>query len=186
MFPDEPDAAAKIAALAFTEYGQWLTGENRPANLSEQSIRGISLIFSEILPNQIPDTSILVNNFGIPLGRARFILQAIGYQHTGEIRRRVLQNIRDALDGERRKLEDLPEEQWNDSGIETEITIASQADSLFRELAYELCREDSAAPEPRRARNLGTQVTYPVRPGDIRTLLNKIDDRIAAIRTDRP
>ena len=175
MFPEHANPASKLAALAFSEYAEWLTGESRPTNISELSIRRISEIFAEVLPDQIPDTSILVNEFGIPLGRARFILQAIGYQQTGEIRRRTLRNIREALDAERVRLEAMPEEERGSLEEAPEITIANQAEALFRDIAFELCRDDASAPEPRRSRNLGTHVCYSVRQQDIGRLLNKVD-----------
>jgi hypothetical protein len=92
------DAVPQVAVAALSEWAGWLSGVSRTLSMSELETARIFTVYNNILTDEMPSVNELGRRFGLPLGRARYIVQSLSYQHSGFLRQRQLDAILEALD----------------------------------------------------------------------------------------
>jgi hypothetical protein len=177
LFPGAEDAASSLAALALREWVGWLVGTSRPMTISEQSIERIVDIYGTILTDEVPDASALYNQFSIPLGQARYIVQAISYKQAGALYRRALKDIEQAVDDRMAEREKLSKSE-RDAQTDIKIRILESSEKTLKELVLRLCYGDGAVPAPKRASTLGRYVYYSLRVKDVPAIQKVIGEKL--------
>ena len=182
LFPGVENAPSKIADIAFREFVDWLTGSRRPGTLSEQTTDRVLALFSEILFDDVPDASFLVSTLGLSLGQARHIIQTLNLKEPGVLRKRALSQLKQVAEEWRERIANYEELiARNVRTVQAPIRVPASLESLYRDIYYEMCRENDSIPSPNRARNLGSEVEYRMDVIDWPTLLSKLDQRIADV-----
>lgn len=90
-----------LAVAALREWAGWLSGASRTLSMSELETSRIFTLYNDILTSELPSVNEIGRRFGLPLGRARYIVQSLNYQHGGFLRQRQLDAIVEALDNAR-------------------------------------------------------------------------------------
>lgn len=95
------DLLSGFTNAALEEWVGWLDGSSRPMSISEIESQRIFSMYSNVLAEEIPSSDHVGQFFGLPLGRARYIMQVLNYRHGAFIRERQIRHIVNALrDGE--------------------------------------------------------------------------------------
>lgn len=177
LFPDATNPAGKLARLALREWVAWLRGELRPMTISEQNIERIIGIYGEVLVGDVPDASTLYNEFNIPLGQARYLVQAISYRRAGLLYSLALQGVGDGIDGAMVERAQLPE---SDRDAQTAITIRIPRvwEKTLEDVVLELCYEDDSVPRPEPCDRVGKYSFYTLRVRDVDSIRQSIDNRL--------
>lgn len=87
-----------LAVSALREWAGWLSGASRTLSMSELETSRIFTLYNDILIDELPSVNELGRRFGLPMGRARYIVQSLNYRHGGFLRQRQLDAILEALD----------------------------------------------------------------------------------------
>lgn len=88
----------KLAIAALQEWAKWLGGTSRPATIAELEIARIFDIYSDVLKDGSPSVDQLGKLFGMPMGRARYIIQSLEYRRRRFMQMRQFQAISRALE----------------------------------------------------------------------------------------
>jgi hypothetical protein len=95
------DAMPQMAVAALREWAGWLSGASRTLSMSELETSRIFTLYNNILIDEMPSVNELGRRFGLPMGRARYIVQSLNYRHGGFLRQRQLDALIEALDNAR-------------------------------------------------------------------------------------
>lgn len=96
-FPEQ-EAIPELALAALREWARWFAGTSRPATIAELEIGRIFDIYHSVLKEVSPSVDSLGQQFNMPMGRARYIVQSLEYRHRPFMRTRQIQAISLALE----------------------------------------------------------------------------------------
>jgi hypothetical protein len=168
IFPNSTTPAEHLAYLALKEWVEWLKGAERPTKISEQNIQRFMSIYSEILPGEVPDAETLYNEFNIPLGQSRYIIQSISYKRTGVLNQLALQDILDSINKE-----------IGSSDPISVIRIKRISEKILREIINELSLNDENIPAPSVSKDLGKYLEFKLRTHDLSAIKNVVQSKIS-------
>jgi hypothetical protein len=92
------DAIPKLAAAALQEWAGWLGGTSRPTTITELEIARIFEIYDTALQDEFPSVDHLGQQFSMPMGRARYIVQSLEYRRGRFMQQRQIRAISHALE----------------------------------------------------------------------------------------
>jgi hypothetical protein len=122
------DTIPQLALAALQEWTAWLSGEFRPMSMSELETERIFVIYNSVLVDELPSVDNLGQRFGLPMGRARYILQSLAYRKGRFLYKRQIEAITHSLD----------QGQWSDDRKTCTVTLdrgcAAIIDRVFNEL----------------------------------------------------
>lgn len=179
-FPTTPEATAKLAELAITEWVGWLNGSARPTTLSQQNTERVLRIYSDIMGGTTPDARTLHSNFKLPLGQARYIVQSIAYQQAGPLYQRALEEISAAITSEMAKRDGLPSAE-REAQRDINIRILATSESALTDVILELCYADDSVYRPKRDDQLGKYVYFVLRVRDVPAIQQAIEQRLKSL-----
>lgn len=90
-------AVPQLAQAALREWTAWLSGGFRPMSMSELETERIFALYNTVLTDELPSVNDLGQRFGLPMGRARYIVQSLAYRHGRFVQERQLRTILAAL-----------------------------------------------------------------------------------------
>jgi hypothetical protein len=121
-----PDAIPQLAQAALREWAAWLSGAFRPMSMSELETERIFALYNSVLTDELPSVNDLGQRFGLPMGRARYIVQSLAYRHGRFVQERQIRAILAALD----------EGRWSDDHSTVVIVVdRSSANVIDRTLS---------------------------------------------------
>lgn len=168
FFPRNEKAAAEFASLAVQEWIAWLSGISRPTKISEQNIQRFIDIYSKIIIGEMPDVGNLYNEFNIPLGQARYIIQAISYKRAGLLYAMSLKEVLASFD--KGKV---------DTRLNTvTIRILKTSENILKEIVFDMAYENETIPTPQPQKELGKFVYYTLRINDVENIKNKLKEKL--------
>jgi hypothetical protein len=95
---DQPeDALPALALAALDEWVGWLSGDLRPMSITELETERILKLYDTVLPDQLPSVDNLGRLLGLPMGRARYIIQNMAYRRGRFLFQRQLRDTLRAL-----------------------------------------------------------------------------------------
>jgi hypothetical protein len=176
FFPRNEKAAAEFASLAVQEWIAWLSGISRPTKISEQNIQRFIDIYSQIITGEMPDAGDLYNKFNIPLGQARYIIQAISYKRAGSLYALALKDVLASFD-----------KGSVDPKLNTvTIRILKTSENILKEIIFDMAYENEKIPTPQPQKELGKFVYYALRINDIESIKNKLKEKLQNNRLQLP
>lgn len=179
IFPQQREAARTLASIAVEEYVQWLTGERRPSKVTDINIQRITQIYERILHDDSPDVSTLVRRFNLPLGQARYLVQAMNYQDSRALRQRGLRRLVTSL---RNQQIDVPD--GTPRGVQPVLLrIPTSSAALFEEVNRDLCLAHDDMELVARGRNLGSVIEFRVDALDVDRLLSSATTLLEGIES---
>ncbi len=102
------DSLSDFATAAMQELIDWMNAEKRPTSLSEIESNRIFTIYSSILKDLLPTADEIGQSFNLPMGRSRYIVQSLNYQHPDFMRFRRIRAIIVAFEKEEASKAKLP------------------------------------------------------------------------------
>ncbi len=106
---DTPD----LIEAAFAEWVAWFDGSFRPMSISELETRRVFDLYDRVLVDEVPSAERLGELLGLPMGRARYVMQNLAYRHGRLLRRRQAQAVLSSLNGGR----------WSDDGNSCVVVV---------------------------------------------------------------
>lgn len=101
FIPEEATPEERLPALvaaAFEEWVRWMEGSFRPTSISELETRRAFELYDRLFLEELPSADHLGGLLLLPMGRARYLMQALAYRHGGMLRERRAEHIRGALE----------------------------------------------------------------------------------------
>jgi hypothetical protein len=92
------DRLPKIIAAAFEEWVRWMEGSFRPTSISELETSRAFELYDRLFLEEMPSADHLGGLLLLPMGRARYLMQALAYRHGRMLRERRAEHIRNALE----------------------------------------------------------------------------------------
>jgi hypothetical protein len=99
-----PDAATPeerlpaLLAAAFEEWVRWMEGSFRPTSISELETSRAHELYEHLFVEEVPSADHLGGLLLLPMGRARYLMQALAYRYGQMLRERRAEHIRRALE----------------------------------------------------------------------------------------
>ena len=91
------EALPALALAALDEWVGWLSGDSRPMSMTELETGRILQLYTTVLPDQLPSVDNLGRLLGLPMGRARYIIQNLAYRQGRFLFERQLRDTLRAL-----------------------------------------------------------------------------------------
>lgn len=92
------DRLPTLVTAAFEEWVRWMEGSFRPTSISELETSRAHELYSRLLLEEMPSADHLGGLLLLPMGRARYLMQALAYRHGRLLRERRAKHIRNALE----------------------------------------------------------------------------------------
>src|SRR5215217_8332779 len=92
------DRLPALVAAAFEEWVRWMEGSFRPTSISELETRRAYELYDRLFLEEMPSAEHLGGLLLLPMGRARYLMQALAYRHGRMLRERWTEHIRGALE----------------------------------------------------------------------------------------
>lgn len=165
-FPENADAPEALAQIALAELVGWMTGDRRPAKLTDQNIARVAAIYEHLLLDDVPDVQTLVRRFNLPVGQARYIVQSLNYQSPQSMRSRSVRLLVSALEAQI----DTDAEPGG-RGQAMVLRIPAAAAATFEMLNRDLCQVHDDLELSSKHRDLGSVVEYRIDAYDAPLLL---------------
>lgn len=120
------------------------------------------------MPEKMPDVETLYNDFNIPLGQARYIIQAISYKRAGPLYLNAVGEILNSFDTGNvdKKCNTIT------------IKILKSSENILKEIIFGIAYKNESIPAPQPQKEFGKFVYYPIRINDIESIKNKLQDRL--------
>jgi PAS domain-containing protein len=103
----------ELIVAAFGEWVAWFNGSFRPMSISELETRRVFDLYDRVLVDEVPSAERLGELLGLPMGRARYVMQNLAYRHGRLLRRRQAQAVLSALNGGK----------WSNDGDSCVVTV---------------------------------------------------------------
>lgn len=87
-----------LVAAAFEEWVRWMEGSFRPTSISELETSRAFELYDRLFLEEVPSADHLGGLLLLPMGRARYLMQALAYRHGRMLRERRTEHIRGALE----------------------------------------------------------------------------------------
>lgn len=87
----------KLVSAAFEEWVRWMEGSFRPTSISELETNRAYQLYDRLFIEEMPSADHLGGLLLLPMGRARYLMQALAYRHGRMLRERRAEHIRGAL-----------------------------------------------------------------------------------------
>jgi hypothetical protein len=87
-----------LVAAAFEEWVRWMEGSFCPTSISELETRRAYELYDRLFLEEMPSADHLGGLLLLPMGRARYLMQALAYRHGRMLRERRAEHIRGALE----------------------------------------------------------------------------------------
>ncbi len=87
-----------LVAAAFEEWVRWMEGSFRPTSISELETSRAFELYDRLFLEEVPSADHLGGLLLLPMGRARYLMQALAYRHGRMLRERWAEHIRGALE----------------------------------------------------------------------------------------
>jgi hypothetical protein len=87
-----------LVTAAFEEWVRWMEGSFRPTSISELETSRAHELYGRLFLEEIPSADHLGGLLLLPMGRARYLMQALAYRHGRMLRKRRAEHIRGALE----------------------------------------------------------------------------------------
>ena len=87
-----------LVAAAFEEWVRWMEGSFRPTSISELETSRAYELYDRLFLEEMPSADHLGGLLLLPMGRARYLMQALAYRHGRMLRERRAEHIRGALE----------------------------------------------------------------------------------------
>lgn len=92
------DRLPKLVSAAFEEWVRWMEGSFRPTSISELETSRAFELYERLFTEEMPSADHLGGTLLLPMGRARYLMQALAYRHGRMLRERRAEHIRGALE----------------------------------------------------------------------------------------
>ncbi|MEJ7842839.1 MAG: hypothetical protein WKF95_13840 [Rubrobacter sp.] len=97
-----------LVAAAFEEWVRWMEGSFRPTSISELETSRAYELYDRLFLEDMPSADHLGGLLLLPMGRARYLMQALAYRHGRMLRERRTEHIRNALEAAERDEQGRP------------------------------------------------------------------------------
>lgn len=87
-----------LVDAAFEEWVRWMEGSFRPTSISELETSRAYELYDRLFTEEMPSADHLGGLLLLPMGRARYLMQALAYRHGRMLRERRAKHIRAALE----------------------------------------------------------------------------------------
>ncbi len=87
-----------LIAAAFEEWVRWMEGSFRPTSISEMETSRAYELYKRLFQEEMPSADHLGGLLLLPMGRARYLMQALAYRHGRMLTERRAAHIRNALE----------------------------------------------------------------------------------------
>lgn len=87
----------ELVVAAFHEWVSWMEGSFRPTSISELETSRVCELYEHVFLEEMPSADHIGGQLLLPLGRARYLMQALAYRHGRMLRERQDEHIRNAL-----------------------------------------------------------------------------------------
>ncbi len=87
-----------LVSAAFEEWVRWMEGSFRPTSISELETSRAYDLYDRLFTEEMPSADHLGGLLLLPMGRARYLMQALAYRHGQMLRERRAKHIRGALE----------------------------------------------------------------------------------------
>jgi hypothetical protein len=87
-----------LVTAAFEEWVRWMEGSFRPTSIAELERSRVYELYSRLFLEEIPSADHLGGLLLLPMGRARYLMQALAYRHGQMLRKRRAEHIQGALE----------------------------------------------------------------------------------------
>lgn len=87
-----------LIAAAFEEWVRWMEGSFRPTSIAELETSRAYELYNHLFLEEMPSADHLGGLLLLPMGRARYLMQALAYRHARMLRERRAEHIRGALE----------------------------------------------------------------------------------------
>lgn len=87
-----------LVEAAFEEWVRWMEGSFRPTSISELETSRAYELYDRVFLEEMPSADHLGSLLLLPMGRARYLMQALAYRHGRMLRERRAAHIRNALE----------------------------------------------------------------------------------------
>ena len=77
---------------------RWMEGSFRPTSISELETSRVYELYERLFVEEMPSADHLGGLLLLPIGRARYLMQALAYRHGRMLRERRAEHIRGALE----------------------------------------------------------------------------------------
>ena len=88
----------KLVAAAFEKWVRWMEGSFRPTSISELETSRAYELYDRLFLEEMPSADHPGGLLLLPMGRARYLMQALAYRHGRMLRERRAEHIRGALE----------------------------------------------------------------------------------------
>ncbi len=120
-----------LVSAAFEEWVHWMEGTFRPTSISELETSRAYDLYDRLFTEEMPSADHLGGLLLLPMGRARYLMQALAYRHGRMLRERRAKHIWGALEAA----------EVDDQG-RPYVTIDAGCRDLFDRTAHALRAED--------------------------------------------
>lgn len=96
------DGVHRLGKAAFAEWANWLLAKLRPRSVTDIETMRVMTLYSEVFTTQFPSAAHIGSVFQLPLGRCRYVIQALNYQYPNLIRKRTLESALQLCNAARR------------------------------------------------------------------------------------
>src|SRR5215217_3592327 len=87
-----------LLTVAFEEWVRWMEGSFRPTSISELETSRAYELYERLFLEEMPSADHLGGLLLLPMGRARYLMQALAYRHGRMLKERRAAHIRSALE----------------------------------------------------------------------------------------
>jgi hypothetical protein len=87
-----------LVAATFEEWVRWMEGSFRPTSISELETNRAYELYNRVFSEEMPSADHLGGLLLLPMGRARYLMQALAYRYGRMLRERRVAHIRNALE----------------------------------------------------------------------------------------
>ena len=87
-----------LVSAAFEEWVRWMEGSFRPTSISELETSRAYELYERLFVEEMPSADHLGGLLLLPMGRARYLMQALAYRHGRMLEERRVAHIRGALE----------------------------------------------------------------------------------------
>jgi len=97
LFPNN-GLCEQVVVSALSEWIDWLEGKRRPTSISELETYRIAAIYRDVLTDQLPTADLVGRQFGLPMGRSRYLIQGLNYRFSALMEQRRIEAVLQALE----------------------------------------------------------------------------------------
>gem|GEM_PF-5557383 len=178
-----PAALATIVArLALQEWTAWLQGAERPMTITDQNTKRVLALYEAIFPADVPSGELLYNDLRLPLGQARYIAQAISYQHGSYVQRLALEETLRSLAASIAKWKNRPAAEQIQQ-LQVVVSFSQACDKVYQEALATLALAQQIA-KPDRKDLIAGYVQYAVLTRDWKPVARALLARLEAISAE--